>query len=512
MMKSKLIKLASKDLLSSDLWFYSIIRQIASKTLFLFSRITRPISAKASFFLEIYSCVFSFDAARLAVQINSSTPKLDRHLVVASRAFFEMAFNRGELEKISNYLEKVTNYFPHLFTPWKLLHYSYYFTKSWEPLASVNKKYELYRAGILKSVGVLGYDVIVGDHVTSSIGHSQIFFDFQIRNSSSLLSPPKIGIYQSDSDRMSSFYDELIPGLFSNTISNKEFNGQPSDLKNFIQDSFSFLVAKKYFNYLDERGRTKYLASWAATGAKSFDLTSNQRIELRNFLQGVGLTDQDWFVVLHVREGSDGSIRNADLESYYGAIKAVIAHGGWVFRIGDASMTPIRDGISRVIDLPFSKIPRPNYIDLYLLASARFVICTCSGPSDFPFYFNVPRLATNWPFMTALHGTADDMCLPISYRRIASNQIVPLIEQITSMSYDNEPKIRALTSVTPIRNSAEQIRQATVEMIELTDKHSTRANFPRPLENSLFYKYEDKIWFMGSIAQSFLADNPNYLD
>jgi hypothetical protein len=114
--------------------------------------------------------------------------------------------------------------------------------------------------------------------------------------------------------------------------------------------------------------------------------------------------------------------------------------------------------------------------------------------------------------MSGLHGTSSDICVPVSYRRRAGNGIVPLLEQITSMSYDNEPNIKALTTVTPVKNSAKQIREAAIEMIELTAKNSTRANFPRPLENSLFYKYEDKIWFMGSIAQSFLADNPKYLD
>jgi putative glycosyltransferase (TIGR04372 family) len=512
MIRSKFIKVVSKNLLSSDQRFYSIFRSVASGSFIFLGNAVRPFSAKVANFLHIYGRIFAFDPDRLAAEMRPDWIGLDSHLVIASRAFFQIAFAQGKLPSIYNFLEKTTAHHPQLFVPWKLLHYSYYFTKSWESLSKVSNKYELYRRVMLESAGVLDFDLIIGDQVTSSIGHSQIFFDFHILKSHYLVNLPKIAIHHSVRDKMSAFYKEIIPYMFLNILNVGANPSRRADSVNFIQDSFPLLFAKKYFDYSDERGRTKYLASWAATGAKAFTISFAQKSELSTFLQRIGLTSDDWYVVLHVRETPDGSIRNADIESYYDAIKVILANGGWVFRIGDTAMTPLRNINPKVIDLPFCKHSKPNFIDLYLLASARFVICTCSGPSDFPFYFNVPRLVTNWPCMSALHGTSNDICVPVSYRRSTDNQIIPLIEQLTSMSYDNEPQLRALADVMAIKNSARQIKKATIEMIELTTPNHISPNFPHPLNNSLFYKYKDKIWFMGSIAKSFLADNPNYLD
>jgi putative glycosyltransferase (TIGR04372 family) len=271
-------------------------------------------------------------------------------------------------------------------------------------------------------------------------------------------------------------------------------------------------VTKKYFAYKEERGRAQYLASWAATGSRAFRLTAHQTNELEIFLQGFGLGEVDWYVVIHVREGADNSIRNADINTYYGAIEAIISNGGWVFRIGDASMTPLRKGLQRVIDLPFNNISKPSYINLYLLATARFVICTASGPSDFPFYFNVPRLVTNWPVMYALFGTPNDICIPVSYYCKSKNTIISLREQLTSAVYESNSTLQALKSVRSIKNSSKQIEHTAIEMIELTARNIERTYFSIPTSDSLKHKFDDVFWFMGSISKVFLKDNPNYLD
>lgn len=512
MFKSKYVTIALKTILNSDKWHYKILRNTVSRILFITGIVVKPMSLFASNFIYIYACVFAFDSDRLARKINSQFIKLDRHLTIASRAFFEMAFTNGKLPSICGYLKKTTILYPNLFTPWKLLHYCYYFTKSWDSLSEVSGMYERFRREKLEAVGLVGYDVIVGDHITASIGHSLIFFDFEIFNTSRITQPLKIAVYASRRDRMSSFYKEIVPGVIANNVSVDVVDRGCPDLASFIQHSFPFLVTKEYFDYSDEKGRARHLSSWAATGARAFNLTENQKAELDLFVKSFGLSSIDWYVVLHVREAPDGSIRNADIDTYYGAIEAITSNGGWVFRIGDVSMTPLREGMHRVVDLPFSKVPRPQYIDLYLLATARFVICTCSGPCEFPFYFNVPRLMTNRPFMAQVSGTPNDICLPVSYYCTDRKEIVSLREQLTSAEYDNEPKLNALTTIIPIKNTTQQIQDSAIEMIKFTDQIVERANFPRPKVGSLFHEHKGRMWFMGSISKSFLADNPNYLE
>lgn len=508
----KFFKVFSKMILSSNKEPYVAVRWIVSYIFFSLAVILRKVNSSTANFFYIYACVLAFDPDRLAAKIDLYDAKSDPQLVIACRAFFEIAFARGELLEIVNLLQKIIKFHPYLFVPWKLLHYSYYFTKSWDLLIEVNASYEIYRMSLLEYSNIVGYDIIFGDHVTASIGHSQIFFDFEILHSLGLKTRPKIAVCKSTQDKMSGFYRELLPDVINATIPIDPKTGQRSDLVNFLQDSFPFMVAKKYFGYQEERGRAKYLTSWAATGASAFALSGNQRAELDLFLRSLELTDDDWYVVLHVREGADNSIRNADINTYHGAIDAILSKGGWVFRIGDASMTPLHNDMKRVVDLPFRDIFKPPYIDLYLLGTARFVICTASGPSDFPFYFNVPRLITNWPVMYALFGSSNDICLPVSYYCTSRDLVVPLREQLNSVVYESNSTLQSLKSVMSIKNSSKQIELATNQMLGHLTQRTPKMNFPIAISDSLMHRYEDKFWFMGSISNSFLEDNPSYLD
>lgn len=510
----KYIKLFAKTMLASDSSFYLIVRHLISGFFFIFSLFLGIFSERYSNIFRIYAAVFSFRPDDAASIISANFYPLKKHLVIASRAFFEIAFSRGELFKPCFFWEKTTHLFPDLFAPWKLLHYSYYYTQSWAELEEVNGRYELYRKRVLNDVEVIEPEVILGDHVTASIGHSQIFYFFKILGALKIANPPKISLLPSALDRMSDFYDVLMPNLIANRVAIKIKKGHqyPSDLENFIQDSFPFLVTKKYFNFFDGKGRAKFLADWVRMTKKPFAITESQAKELRQFLENVGLVENDWYVVIHVRQTADSQIRNSNIETYYEAIKTITSKGGWVFRIGDTDMTPLPKNINNVVDLPFSCMQKPRYLDLYLLSTARFMIGTCSGPCDIPFFYNVPRLITNWPFMTELFGSPNDLCLPVAYWDNILNRVVTLTEQLSSSNYDSEPWIRSQDNVSLVLNSSKQINYAVEEMIELTAENIKSTIFPPLRADSLANQYKDKVWFMGKIAQSFLEDNPNYLD
>ena len=142
MVSAKYLKVALKTLLSSDRWPYTTLRRVTSWILFCLGTIVRPVNSTASKFFVIYGCALAFEPNRLNAQISSSNAKLENHLSIASRILFEIAFARGELPRIYNFLQKMTTQFPYLFTPWKLLHYCYYFTKSWKLLSDINISYE----------------------------------------------------------------------------------------------------------------------------------------------------------------------------------------------------------------------------------------------------------------------------------------------------------------------------------------------------------------------------------
>ena len=68
----------------------------------------------------------------------------------------------------------------------------------------------------------------------------------------------------------------------------------------------------------------------------------------------MGIPLSDWFVALHVREDGDLDYRNSSIGNYPDAIRVITRAGGWVVRLGDASMTPMPD-MERVIDYAHSR-------------------------------------------------------------------------------------------------------------------------------------------------------------
>jgi putative glycosyltransferase (TIGR04372 family) len=121
----------------------------------------------------------------------------------------------------------------------------------------------------------------------------------------------------------------------------------------------------------------------------------------RKALARLGVPDGAWFVGLHVREGgfhSDGSgttiaHRSASIEDYFPAISEITARGGWVIRLGDSSMT-LLPTMENVVDYAHSAAKSPQ-MDVFLMATSRFVIGTTSGLTTATQAFGTPMLLVN---------------------------------------------------------------------------------------------------------------------
>jgi putative glycosyltransferase (TIGR04372 family) len=100
-----------------------------------------------------------------------------------------------------------------------------------------------------------------------------------------------------------------------------------------------------------------------------------------------------------VREGStkgdfkSESFRNGNIEDYYKAIKFIVNKGGYVFRMGDDSLSKL-PYIKGVIDYANSK-HKSQALDIFLGAKSKFCIATSSGYYIIPYLFGIPVLMTN---------------------------------------------------------------------------------------------------------------------
>jgi putative glycosyltransferase (TIGR04372 family) len=111
----------------------------------------------------------------------------------------------------------------------------------------------------------------------------------------------------------------------------------------------------------------------------------------------IGLPEDAWFVCLHVRESGfhkDQYVeRNANILNYLDAIEEITSRGGWVVRMGDATMTKL-PAMNRVIDYPFTEV-KSALMDVYLISQCSLYIGMISGIYDVARLFQRPMIMTN---------------------------------------------------------------------------------------------------------------------
>lgn len=208
---------------------------------------------------------------------------------------------------------------------------------------------------------------------------------------------------------------------------------------------------------------------------------TNGLLALKNF----GIPENSWFVVTHVREaGYKGgeNFRDSDIYSYLNAYKEIISKGGFVVRMGDASMKPLPK-IVGLIDYALSK-EKSDWLDIYLLSNAKFMIGTSSGPTTVSYIFNVPVVMTNNLPSAATYLSKKDIFMPRLLRRL-DGSFVSIKETMTlpySMGtmdsiYKNVFKVEA------IPNTEDEITEAVLEMMDRLNGYEIYSESDELLQN-----------------------------
>jgi putative glycosyltransferase (TIGR04372 family) len=150
------------------------------------------------------------------------------------------------------------------------------------------------------------------------------------------------------------------------------------------------------------RAAARAQIAWAEEGrAPLLSLTASDLQTGRAALAALGVPAGAWYVGLHVREGSyygetSGGMsthRNARIDDYFPAIKAITDRGGYVIRLGDSSMRPLPQ-LPRVVDYALDN-QKSAELDIFFCATCRFIIGTTSGLTTAALSFGTPMLLVN---------------------------------------------------------------------------------------------------------------------
>ncbi len=226
-----------------------------------------------------------------------------------------------------------------------------------------------------------------------------------------------------------------------------------------------------------------------------------------NCLKLLGLSDNDWFVALHVRSGDNRlhrSAPNADIETYREAVNEIIKRGGWIIRMGHKGMKPF-GGHPRIIDYANSDF-KNSRMDVYLWASCKFMIGTSSGPLIIPTSFGRPVIHSNAPAIGLIVMQPRSIMLPKLYWSNRKNRL------FTFQELFNNPLGYSVSSAVPgldykmIDNSPKDLKLSVIEMFDMIESKSFNLS-----QNQEYFSSLQRLngsTSRGVISDSFLKQYP----
>ena len=242
-----------------------------------------------------------------------------------------------------------------------------------------------------------------------------------------------------------------------------------------------------------------------------FNMNEKDLIKGKKILNELGIPENSWYVTLHVREGIGNALFNSNPLTYLKAIKEITKRGGYVFRVGDKSMTKLPK-INGLIDYPFTKY-KSEFFDIFLAATCKFCIGTSSGFWSVPTFFNKPVVLVNYlPILDYYSLSEKSFFLPKSLKYKKDNKEVSLADIFSfPHGYLNTDLQFELNEVLYTDNTEDEIRDTVIEILNIFENNNKDGvNEKKNIEiknylnklNSKIYEYP--LEAIGNLSSSFL--------
>jgi len=190
-----------------------------------------------------------------------------------------------------------------------------------------------------------------------------------------------------------------------------------------------------------------------------------------DLLQKLGVPRGSWFVCIHCREegyiSREGqTYRNADIGNYLPAMAAVAERGGWVIRLGDASMKAVSLN-KNFIDYAHLDI-KSDWMDVFLSAQCRFFLGSASGLYLLANIFGVPAgCANNAPASTVLTYAPYNVGIPMLMRRKGEERYISFKDVFNSPAADfRYDYLYSDAGIEAEQNTSDDIRGLAIEMLD----------------------------------------------
>ena len=270
------------------------------------------------------------------------------------------------------------------------------------------------------------------------------------------------------------------------------------------------------------RMKTGAIDQWSATDIGNFEwkrsenprlLRLDDEIAAKGYkiLRRWGLTDKDWFVAIHVREGShrdQARLPNADIKTYLPMISEIVNRGGHVVRMGSPLMTPLPK-MKNVIDYAHA-VERVDWMDVFLWAKAKFFVGTQSGGSEAAMCFDTPTIRSNFSSYGHCFWSDKSFMVPKQYR-IANNSLpLNLRDALRSPIPHCESTVHQDFEFEVIDNSETDLINAANEMFSRLESQDWTLTKRQDLAQAIRVS-EDAVGRL-PISDSFLSSHGSFIE
>ena len=231
-----------------------------------------------------------------------------------------------------------------------------------------------------------------------------------------------------------------------------------------------------------------------------FKLNNDHELKGHETIKKMGIPEDSWFVTCHVREPHfkhREDFRDSDIATYFDAFKEITDRGGWVVRMGDKSMSPLPK-MNRVIDYAISEF-KSDWMDIFLLADAKFILGCSSGPTTVAYAFGTPIVMTNNLPTAGTYLSKRDLFMPRLMQRLDNGKMISLVDSMTipySLGF-SDSIYKNIFKVKTIPNNNIEIKNITIEMLERLDGSIKYSSADENLQSEFKKKTAEKEVMIG---------------
>lgn len=271
--------------------------------------------------------------------------------------------------------------------------------------------------------------------------------------------------------------------------------GIPEDIRRRLRDARQRLRTSLDQEARDRRQRTPYYERRLIREPLPVQLRPAARDEAIRQARAHGISPDMRLVCIHSREpgykkgaelqdskpdGRDDGTRNARIESYLSAVDHLVQRGYTVVRLGDPSMTPLQH--RGVVDLATSP-GRTNLLEVYCLLYSDFIICGESAFVNVVSLTNTPMLVVNATEPISSYPLrAPGLLLP---KTVVDKRTDRRLTSLDMLTFDYHRQFRDPRRYQYVDNSPEQIRAATIEMLEWIEGTWTESESQRGFHEAI---------------------------